>query len=131
MKLILELEAHFSQAQDPLIAPSMAAYMKNKFPFFGIKKPQRTAIQKQLFKKHSVQSEQELITTLELLWDKPEREYQYTACDLVYTYKKLWTPKILPVFESLIRTKSWWDTVDTHASKMIGSLLRESERESP
>ncbi len=123
MNLIAELEAHFTKVQDPLIATPMAAYMKNKFPFHGIKKPQRALIQRELFKKHPLQTEQELIQALEVLWDKPEREYQYVACDLAYNYKKLWTPQILTVFESLIRTKSWWDTVDILASKMIGTLL--------
>ena len=101
----------------------MAAYMKNKFPFHGIKKPQSALIQRDLFKKYPLQTEQELIQALELLWDKPEREYQYVACNLAYNYKKLWSPAILPIFESLIRTKSWWDTVDILASKMVGTLL--------
>ena len=48
---------------------------------------------------YPIQSEQELITLLHLLWEKPEREYHMTALDLAYTYKKLWTPEIFTHFE--------------------------------
>ncbi len=123
MEFIIHLSESLEQAGAPLIAAPMAAYMKNRFPFLGIKKPRRALIQKELFKTYPITLEYELIAALELLWDKPEREYQYTACDLAYTYKKLWTPTILPVFESLISAKSWWDTVDILASKMVGTLL--------
>jgi len=123
MELIIHLSKSLEQAENSLIATPMAAYMKNRFPFLGIKKPRRALIQKESFTKYPLKSEDELIAALQLLWDKPEREYQYTACDLAYKYKKLWTPTMLPVFESLISTKSWWDTVDILASKMVGTLL--------
>jgi 3-methyladenine DNA glycosylase AlkD len=122
MELITRLSQEFTSAQDPILAIPMAAYMKNLFPYLGIKKPQRAVIQKELFKQHVIKTEKELIETLLLLWDKPEREYHYAACDLAQRYKKLWGPKILNTFELLIRTKSWWDTVDTLA-KMVGILL--------
>ncbi len=124
MELIKQLEVHFEAARDQLVASQQSAYMKNLFPFHGIKKPARALIQKKLFRAHPVHSEQELIRILHLLWEKPEREYQMTALDLAYTYKKLWTPTIFPHFETLIRTKSWWDSVDTLAAKLVGPLIR-------
>lgn len=123
MQLINQLSQAFNVEKDLHTALPMAAYMKYKFSFHGIKKPLRAVIQKKFFKDYPVTSEAELITLLELLWDKSEREYQYVACDLAYTYKKLWTPTIFAHFEKFIRTKSWWDTVDTLASKMVGTLI--------
>jgi 3-methyladenine DNA glycosylase AlkD len=123
MKLLQSLEKQFNAAQDPSLAPQMKAYMRDLFPFLGIKKPQRAALQKSCFKAHPVTTEQELITIVTLLWDKPEREYQMVACELLYSSKKLWFPALLATVEQLIRTKSWWDSVDTLASKTVGPLL--------
>ncbi len=123
MKLINHLESAFCRAQDATNAIGMAAYMKHLFPFYGIKKPERALIQKQLFKEYPINSEASLITALELLWSKPEREYQYTALDLAYRHNKLWSPKLFPLFETFIRSKSWWDTVDLLAGKLVGIML--------
>lgn len=124
MSFIQELEDRFEGVKDPLIATQQAAYMKNLFPFLGIKKPERSIIQKELFAKHPPQSEAALIAHVFELWKRPEREYQMVALDLTYTYKKLWTPEMFPILEQLIRSKSWWDSVDTIASKLMGPLLK-------
>ena len=97
--------------------------MRNLFPFYGIKKPKRVLIEKECFALYPVTHEQELFELLKELWNQPEREYQMTACNLAYQYKNLWTPSFLFTLEELIRTKSWWDSVDTLASKMVGTLL--------
>ncbi len=122
-KLIEGLAQQFIAAQDPLVAAQQSAYMRNQFPFHGIKKPLRAHIQKIVFKEHPLETEKELIQSLERLWAMPEREYQFAALDLAYHYKRLWTPHMLVVCEKLIRTKSWWDTVDCIAPKLVGTLL--------
>ncbi len=124
MELVTQLTLQFDASKDPIVASQQSAYMKNLFPFLGIKKPERSLIQKELFKAYPVTSEADLITLMSLLWEMPEREYQMAALDLAYSLRKLWTPEIFPHFERLIRTKSWWDSVDTLASKLVGSLVR-------
>ncbi len=124
MILIQTLRLRFEELQDPFIAAQQSAYMRNLFPFLGIKKPPRSLIQKEVFKAHPVTSERELIRLLNKLWELPEREYQMAALDLAYAHRKLWTPEIFPCFEKLIRTKSWWDSVDTLASNLVGPLLQ-------
>lgn len=59
---------------------------------------------------------------IEELWEKDEREYQYTA--LVYIEKSLnkLQKSDLPFMEMLITTKSWWDTVDAIAPKAVGKI---------
>jgi 3-methyladenine DNA glycosylase AlkD len=57
-----------------------------------------------------------------------EREYQYLAIELMYRKRKLWTGDWLDLIETLILTKSWWDTVDGLAAKIAGTyFLRFSE----
>lgn len=123
MMFISALEEAFTSAKNSQIAAPMAAYMKNKFSFLGIKKPERAVLQKKIFNAYPLDSEESLCKLMLLLWDAPEREYHYAACDLAYRYKKLWSPKMLLVFEELIRRNSWWDTVDTLAAKLVGTLL--------
>lgn len=121
--LIHRLKEEFEKLQDPAHAIQQSAYMRNLFPFLGLKKPIRALIQKELFKAYPPRSEEELIHLIGELWQMPYREYQMAALDLAYTYRKLWTPKIFQTFETLIRTKSWWDSVDTIAPKLVGTLL--------
>lgn len=99
------------------------AYMRNQFPFFGLTKAQRTALQKSVFKKYPLHTEQQLCDVLRALWQQPERECKYTAIDLGIMYKKLWTSHFFACIEGLVITDSWWDTVDHLASNYMGTLL--------
>ena len=123
MELLKALKAEFYSVSDQSIALKQSAYMRDQFPFLGIKKPLRARIQKEVFHTHPLSTEHDLIVILASLWKEKEREFQYTALDLAYRYKKLWTPAIFTSFKECICTKSWWDTVDTIASKLIGTLL--------
>lgn len=121
--LTKQLEQLFAQHADSRIAFDQAAYMKNKFVYYGIPKPQRARLQKECFKSYPITSESELVSIIDYLWTLEQREFQYAAMDLSQKYHKLWTPDMFELFEKLIRTKSWWDTVDTIASNIIGKLL--------
>jgi len=68
-------------------AHHMAGYMKNQFPFFGIKTPRRRAITQQWWQLQSFHSEHDLKTIMNDLWLRNEREFQYVACDTGKKYK--------------------------------------------
>jgi 3-methyladenine DNA glycosylase AlkD len=112
----------FEENANPANAEPMKNYMKGHFPFLGIKSPLRKELEKQYFNETGILKKpfnQELVLAL---WEKNEREYQYTA--LVYMEKSL--KKLqkadLPFMERLITTKSWWDTVDAIAPKPVGKI---------
>ena len=121
--IISELEAAFLENASAEVAIGQAQYMKNLFPFLGIQKPLRAELQRSIFKNHPIQNEDELLTIMDHLWTKDEREYHYAACDLGEKYLKLCSQKALKTFETMIRTKSWWDTVDKIASNLFGLVL--------
>ncbi len=123
MKLITELHHAFYAYAHTQRAIAQSKYMKNKFSFLGIQKPGRALLEKEIFRRMPLTTEKELIDAIQLLWQKDEREFHYSACELALYYKKLWTPAIFPLFESMIRTKSWWDTVDDIAANMVGILI--------
>ncbi|MBI2743558.1 MAG: DNA alkylation repair protein [Chlamydiales bacterium] len=123
-KLISELERAFAAAADPQSAKKQSAYLRNLFPFWGIPKPQRALIEKKIFAEIKMRDSEELERTLALLWQRDEREFQYTAIALGKRYKKFWSLKTLDLVEKMIREKSWWDTVDDLAANLVGPLVK-------
>jgi 3-methyladenine DNA glycosylase AlkD len=122
--MIKDLETLFSAAANPAIALKQSAYMRNLFPYLGLTKPQRELLEKTIFKKTIIQNLADLEMILLKLWDQDHREFQYTALCLAQRYRKILTPKLLPTLETMIRNKSWWDTVDTIAPNLVGHLVK-------
>ncbi|MBE0651762.1 MAG: DNA alkylation repair protein [Bacteroidales bacterium] len=106
------------------IASGQKAYMKNLFEFYGIKAPVRQNIQKAFFHKEFLPPKKELERLAETLWEKPQREYQYFAQELVQQYTKQFEQNDIHLFEFMITHKSWWDTVDFIASKLVGEYFK-------
>jgi 3-methyladenine DNA glycosylase AlkD len=125
------LRARFEAAADPLKAEGMSAYMRGKFPFFGIQTPLRRAIvkdwQKSILPQQALPSE----ALIRQLWDHPMREMQYAALDLMAARKRHLQPAHLPLLEDLISSRSWWDSADAIASGLLGELFRRHPREIP
>lgn len=90
---------------------AMAKYMRNMFPFLGLKKPERSALSKEFLKikKKDTRVDWDFIFKA---YNMPEREFQYLAIDYMDRAKSLFTPDDMDKIEILLTTKSWWDTVD-------------------
>ena len=98
----------------------MAKYMKNKFPFLGIKKPERISLTKEFLKekKKGDEIDWNFIFTC---FDMPEREFQYLAIDYMNIIKGKFTPDDMEKIEKLLKIKSWWDSVDA-LNNIVGHL---------
>lgn len=120
---IQELRERFQQASNPFIAEKQKAYMRNRFSYLGIIKPDVRMIYRELIKNHAILDENELRSLLLQLWSQDSREFQYVAMDLAYAKRRLCSPIILETFETMIRQKSWWDTVDEIATNLLGDLV--------
>lgn len=117
------LRSEFEQHADAERAAPMAAYMKHRFPFHGLPKPIRAEIQRPFVVEWKTMEMEWIQRLVERLWQLPEREYQYVAMDLLMAVKRKWKPESLDLFEALIREKSWWDSVDSLASRMVGGVI--------
>ena len=104
---------------------AMAKYMRNKFTFFGFKKPLRLTVDKRVVEdsKSRLQDRAFLLELLPLLWEQDEREFQYFGTDLAKRFKKELLGETEAEFNEavdcihqLIITRSWWDTVDMLAT---------------
>ena len=112
----LEFEAN-SNAQ---IAAGQKAYMRNQFEFYGIKTPERRKLQRPFLVKSYLPEKNELEQIVKTLWQKPQREYQFFAQELVSKYSRRFDKKDISLLEYMVTHKSWWDTVDFIAVKLIG-----------
>lgn len=101
-------------------AETMSKYMRNLFPFLGLKKPERAALSKEFLKirRNDSSIDWEFISKC---YDKEEREFQYLAVDYMDKVKELFIASDLYKIEELIITKSWWDSVDA-INKIVGHI---------
>lgn len=98
-------------------------YMKDIAPFIGVATPERRATVKQIAKSMKVPTSEVLGKTARALWKLEEREYQYSANDLIGIHWKVADEDFLADHvEHLIITKSCWDTVDGLGSVAISPL---------
>lgn len=100
----------------------MQNYMRNQFPFLGIKTTERKELMKQFFQTSNILKQPFQSDFVKALWKKDEREYQSAALLYIEKIIKKLDKEDLPLLEELILTKSWWDTVDVLASKPVGFI---------
>ena len=124
-ELITQLEIEFEKNRNEHESMGMARYMKNRFVYFGIKKPIRAEIQKKWFNAipFDLTRDQRWELVLEL-WQKDQREFHYTAMDWMSKWK---TNEIHPSdseqLEFLLTNNSWWDSVDNLASNYLSRYM--------
>ncbi|MBK8555868.1 MAG: DNA alkylation repair protein [Lewinellaceae bacterium] len=111
----------FRQHGNPEIAQGQMRYMKYQFEYFGLKAPQWMAHTKQIHAHLGIPEGEDLKTLVRLCFADDHRELHYFALETVQKVIKKQDPDFINFLEELIRTKSWWDTVDWIASKMVGT----------
>lgn len=104
-------------------ARAMQAYMKNHFPFWGIKTELRRSLvapHVPAFKAMTSVEQQRVIVAL---WRQPQREFHQAALDLAAKIVKKTNLEWLPFWEDKLMSNAWWDSVDFIAPSLIGPLL--------
>lgn len=110
---------------DPDKARQMCAYMKQRFAFFGVSMPlRRASVSPEIRSLGKTPDADWVMAVSEALWAFDERECQYVAVDLLVKFAERLEPRHEPPLASLVRTKSWWDTVDLLAARVYGTLCR-------
>lgn len=113
------IDLFYKNRNEDLAVP-MAKYMKNKFPFLGIKTPER----KELTRAFINERKKDTVIDWDFIYkcfDLPEREFQYLAISYMNRVKKLFTLEDMGKIEGLITSKSWWDSVDSIAP-IVGDI---------
>lgn len=117
------IDLFYNNRNEELAVP-MAKYMKNKFPFLGIKTPERKELSKEFIniRKKDSQVDWEFIYKC---FELPEREFQYLGISYMNTVKKLFIIDDMEKIQELITLKSWWDSVDS-ISPIVGDFCLEN-----
>ncbi|XP_022083093.1 uncharacterized protein LOC110975178 isoform X2 [Acanthaster planci] len=124
---------HLRRAANPDRAPAMAKYMRDQFTFYGIGSPDlKSAFQDILAESPAITQPADLRSTMLSLWRKPEREYQHIALKFAERYRGLLLGKTADdcresarCLETLLTTRSWWDTIDSISPNLVGYLAKE------
>ena len=82
----------------------MARYMKNQFPFYGIKTPERRKCMSVFFEETGILKLPLSHKFCLQLWDMPEREFQNAALDYLANYAKKLEVEDLTLLKTLITT---------------------------
>ncbi len=115
---------HFAAHTNENNAVPMKRYMKDRFEFFGIKSPERKILTSAFLKTHGLPERNNVAGVLHLLWKEPHRELHYAGLDILERLVKKQQCADTELFEYLITTKSWWDTVDWLATRLVGVHLK-------
>ncbi len=115
------LRSSLETLRDEKAASWQAAYLLHQFPFLGVRTPILRKALRRFYKTHPFIDWRQ---DLETLWNQPEREFHYAAIELALYHKKEWVEADIALFERMIRSNSWWDTVDTIAPHLMGPLLQ-------
>lgn len=126
MNFITSLELAFKDSSHPENRLAMAKYMRNLFPFFGIKTEDRRLIFKTLCKEYQQEITENARAIALELYSKKQREWHYCAIEiLIKQLKGKYKKEDIHLIEKLIITNSWWDSVDTIAKYILGEYLLE------
>ncbi len=121
---VKSVETVLSQNANPDNAISMKKYMKDKFEFYGIQTTPRRNLTKKFLTKDSLPSMDKLSDIIKELWGMPQREFHYFGVELMEKFTSEMNRNSLPLIEFTITEKSWWDTVDGIATKIVGEMFR-------
>ena len=129
--IIAQLEKALSSRGNPTDAAGMKKYMREKFEYYGVKSSPRREIMKEILAaKDKNLMMKDIREFAQILWGKPQRELQQVAVDFLEKHRKILCEseaefeENIACFEMLVTTKSWWDTVDNLAYKVVGYLVR-------
>ncbi len=123
------IEARLRALADAARATSMRAYLLDQFPFLGLPAPVRRAAVRDLLIQ-PVAGPEALLAMAEQLWRLPEREFRYTAIDLLRQHRRHLQIAHLAAIERLILQDPWWETVDGLAN-VVGAVVRQEMPDGP
>lgn len=123
-QFITTLQAEFEKNAIPRIAVEQKAYMRDQFEYYGIKADLRREIQRPFLMKQYLPVKKDVMSLIKALWAKPQRDYQYVAQELMFKYVRQLEKQDITLFEHMITHKSWWDTIDFIAPKLIAQYFK-------
>lgn len=111
------------QQANPEIAAGMSRYMRDQFPFLGVRSPDVQAAMRPVGNSARTADGDAIAEFAEMCWRFDTREHQYAGAWLCKRRADRFGPTHLPRLKSLIEARSWWDTVDVLSPHAVGPLV--------
>jgi 3-methyladenine DNA glycosylase AlkD len=125
--LLLDVRRELKRVAVAGNAPAMQAYMKSEMPYHGVSAAALRAACRKVFAAHPIESAEAWRRGALALWDgATHREERYAAIEWTgdRRAREFQTLAVLPMYEHMVVTGAWWDTVDALAKLRLGNLLR-------
>ncbi len=121
---IRALRTIYEANANPDLAAGMQKYMRNLFVCYGIYNPKRKELHREFFEAYGFPPDEQLNPLIKILWDLPQRDYQYFGMVLLEKTMKKADQQRIDLYEHMIINKSWWDTVDYIAAWLVGQQFK-------
>ena len=124
--MLIKLKVQFQNKANPQQAKMLVKYMRDQFKFYGLHTPERRSCYKDFLKEEKRKKKIDW-NLLNNAWEEEYRDFQYFVCDYLIAMQKFVTFDDLPKIEKFVRSKQWWDTIDS-LIKPIGYLGLDDKR---
>ena len=121
-----ELKQKLIENSNPDLAKQMEKYLRNKFKFYGLKSPERRKSYHDLIKAEKKNKKIDW-KLLDQAWSDSYREAQYFISNYLMSLEKYLTFEDIDQIFNYIKSKQWWDTIDS-LIKPIGKIGLRDER---
>jgi len=127
MSFVGAIKDAFYALENPENAHWMRQYMRNKYQFIGIKKPEQALVFKDIYKKFDKAEDWYEVSSE--LFAMPEREFQYVAMAYLLKAKNSWDSRVPLLVHRWVDENSWWDVVDVLGPKVLGLYFQRFPQE--
>lgn len=121
--LVRFVRGELSRLADPAKAAGMAAYMKTDMPCYGVTKPARARLEREVHARFPLTRRADYRAAVLALWSQPHREEKYLAVAVARHHPRFITFSSVPLYRRLIVEGAWWDFVDEVAAHLVGRVL--------
>ena len=121
--LVEFVQSQLAALADPAKAEPMRAYMKTDMPFYGVPKPERNPIAREIKRRYSSADADQYRENVLALWNLPHREEKYLAIGYARQFPGFIDFGQIDLYERLIVEGAWWDLVDEVASPIVSRVV--------
>lgn len=121
--LVEFVQSELRALADPARAKPMAAYMKTEMPFYGVPKPERVTISREIKRRFPPGNASRYRQNVLALWNLPHREEKYLAIGYARQFPNFVEFAQIDLYERLIVEGAWWDLVDEVASPIVSRVV--------
>jgi 3-methyladenine DNA glycosylase AlkD len=117
---VRDLKTLFLKHANPKNAGPMKHYLRDQFEYVGLKSPEFRELMRRHIEAHGLPPMAHLDGIVRELWGLPQRDFQYAATSLLGRLETQLPATFIRMLEFMLVTKSWWDTVDTISTGVLG-----------